>query len=37
MKQIAMQNGHVADDDFIDEAEDRYECNEIIDYIEEIL
>lgn len=50
MKEIAMQifdelNGHVADDDFIDEAiymaEDRYECdeqiNQIIDYIEEML
>lgn len=51
MKEIAMQifdelNGHVADDDFIDEAiymaKDRYECtekevDEIIDYIEEML
>lgn len=51
IKQIAIEifeelDGHVADDDFIDEAiymaEDRYECDEkeideIIDYIEEML
>ena len=51
MKQIAIEifdelDGHVADDDFIDEAiymaQDRYECNkeeidEIINYIEDML